>query len=80
MKAFPRKNKITSDDLGMDLRDYFAAKAMPLVLKHEFWLGKHTFTTAYREMLADDEPEYFLAKCAYALADAMMDARKPKND
>ena len=28
MKAFPRPNTIHPDDLGMDLRDYFAAKAM----------------------------------------------------
>jgi hypothetical protein len=28
MKAFPRPNTIHPDDLGMDLRDYFAAKAL----------------------------------------------------
>jgi len=75
MKVFPILDKSYYNE-GMDLRDYFAAKAMPLVLKDEFWLGKHTFTTAYEEMLADDEPEYFLAQCAYTLADAMMSARK----
>ena len=31
MKAFPRPNAVHPDDLGMDLRDYFAAKALVIV-------------------------------------------------
>jgi len=32
MKAFPRFNSIIKNELGMDLRDYFAAKAMQATL------------------------------------------------
>jgi hypothetical protein len=34
--AFPLKEPLTSDSLGMSLRDYFAAKAIPCAYK--YWL------------------------------------------
>jgi hypothetical protein len=60
MKAFPRKNKITPDDLGMDLRDYFAAKAMQSIIIYEE--GCFAFQALSEE--------------SYKVADAMMEARK----
>lgn len=63
MKAFPRFNSIIKNELGMDLRDYFAAKAMQGLI-HHFDFG--TFR---------DDPMR-LALWAYDAADAMMKARE----
>lgn len=64
MKAFPIANMEGSEEfLGMDLRDYFAAKAMQ----------------AYVTELTHKEAEYVcgsVAEMAYFMADAMMEARK----
>lgn len=64
MKAFPSAEPIYSKDIvgvkesaGMDLRDYFAAKAMQAVaIRHSH--------------------ERDVARNAYKIADAMMEARK----
>ena len=54
-------------DAGMTLRDYFAAKAMPLVPKQNCYNMK------------DNEPhETYIARRAYAMADAMLKAREAK--
>jgi hypothetical protein len=45
---------------GMTLRDYFAAKAMQGLVENANWRGM---------------PEDALAKAAYNMADAMMEAR-----
>jgi hypothetical protein len=78
MKAFPLKAVNKFDDCeGMDLRDYFAAKALPLAMK---WI-EHNYT---REMNGDwswhseDEDEREIAEIAYHMADAMMQAREGK--
>jgi hypothetical protein len=60
MKAFPNTNHF-DDGYGMDLRDYFAAKAMPSLIKT---LENHITTP-------ND-----VAKLSYQYADAMMEARK----
>ena len=64
MKAFPRAdmkfNSLVSDELGMDLRDYFAAKVL------------QAFES--RKDL-DVVPIIDIAKRSYAIADAMMKAR-----
>lgn len=62
MKAFPRpfSGQNAQSQEGMDLRDYFAAKAMAHWLS--FPLGQ--------DQLA------IVAKNAYAIADAMMKARE----
>ena len=60
MKAFPNTNHF-DDGYGMDLRDYFAAKAMQ---------GLVCDTVKTKTL-----PE-ILAKTAYLLADAMVEARK----
>lgn len=67
-KAFPHSfervpdHPCFSESEGMDLRDYFAAKAMQGMLANQ-----HQFS-------ADDESIY--ARDAYAIADAMMKARE----
>ena len=65
MKAFPNLDWIECDgkpsDRGMDLRDYFAAKAMQAIVSQTATLKKYTV-----EMTVED---------AYKLADAMMEAR-----
>ena len=67
MKAFPSAEPVYSKDIvgvkestGMDLRDYFAAKAM------HYWLCNP---------INDIQIEN-LCKGAYQVADAMMEARK----
>jgi hypothetical protein len=66
MKAFPTEISFppgyrkANYDEGMDLRDYFAAKAMAVFL-------------AKRDLLCRDD---LIAQDAYALADAMMKARE----
>ena len=61
-KAFPTRNA----DQGMDLRDYFAAKAMAALMSHE------TFINA---VSAQRVPPSALVKQAYMFADLMMEAR-----
>lgn len=65
MKAFPRADgKFDSsqpDEKGMDLLDYFAAKAM------QGFIGKQLIIEYDEEVIAKD---------AYKMANAMMEARK----
>jgi hypothetical protein len=88
MKAFPSNEPIYRENVigikqsnGMDLRDYFAAKAMPALISAEIEASK---------FFKDDRPwEWFdidmyeslsdLAKRSYDLADAMMKAREYDN-
>jgi hypothetical protein len=72
MKAFPQTRitingdkDITTADLGMDLRDYFAAKVMPLFLQE------------YHNCKCEWNAE-FIANDSYVIADAMMKARVSK--
>jgi hypothetical protein len=80
MKAFPQKYPIDASephhwvdnplDRGMDLRDYFAAKAMQ---------GMATWDIQRMDKLATDfgeDPCVYLAENAYQIADAMIKARK----
>jgi len=89
MKAFPQKYPIDPSkpwitkenpvDTGMELRDYFAAKAMPLAFK--VWENYHisdendaTYKTS--NFQADGSYQELIANTAYQMADAMMEARK----
>jgi len=67
MNAFPNPNR--TDQTGMTLRDYFAAKAMQ---------GIHAnhgdFHNPYEETYAEYVKE--IASCAYKQADAMLKARE----
>ena len=79
MKAFPQTrisingNKdITTADLGMDLRDYFAAKAMQGLLSNADIVKTHMEIAT----ITDVTPSDILCKDSYKLADAMMQARE----
>ena len=83
MKAFPTEHPIAGTmDLkadGMDLRDYFAAKAMPLAFKvwenyHESDENDQTYKTS--NFQADGNYQELIADTAYQMADAMMKARE----
>ena len=74
MKAFPTPTISVSEEAritsiggegGMDLRDYFAAKAMPVVLTYLWQQGKH-----------ESPVSSLAAKFSYEVADSMMKARK----
>lgn len=54
---------------GMDLRDYFAAKAMQAIMTNNTLLQDAA-------EFKDDNSEISIAEYAYAHADAMMEARK----
>jgi hypothetical protein len=70
MKAFPNPHR--TDELGMTLRDYFAAHSIQtvmLMVKHNLKIDIGTFYwhEIEREIVAEN---------AYKLADAMMKARE----
>lgn len=73
-KAFPcfPDMGVAADSEGMNLRDYFAAKAMAALISH--------LTRGEDErlipILSEDEKEGVIAQDAYEYADAMMEARK----
>lgn len=67
MKAFPTTLEQEAEKMeGMDLRDYFAAKSLPLIpfMANEVFMNPETWA------------EKEIAEEAYRLADAMMEARK----
>ena len=72
MKAFPnpmtldRSGKTVENQVGMDLRDYFASKAMPVILE---W---------HKDIYFKPEQEWVIAQAAYQMADAMMEVRNVK--
>lgn len=68
MKAFPIATERKVWDEGMDLRDYFAAKAMQgMFSDSEYQLGAWDNFTDWHENLTYQ---------AYQIADAMMKARE----
>ncbi len=75
MKAFPclQENWASDSRNGMDLRDYFAAKAMQGMFANPNDGHQSRFET-YEEYVAD------IAHCAYEMADAMMKARKHESE
>ena len=64
MKAFPNPHR--TDELGMELRDYFAGQALQGAIAHGLFNS---------EKAEKGYPEY-LAFLAYAYADAMLEARR----
>ena len=75
MKAFPtptfsinNEARVTSvgGDGGMDLRDYFAAKAMQAIMGSDRYIG----------VIGVNNYTQNLSKDAYRMADAMMEERK----
>jgi len=88
MKAFPQNEATMYIDVpletqqGMDLRDYFAAKAMPLAFK--VWENYHSSEEnddSYKtsNFQADKNYQELIANTAYQMADAMMKARNESN-
>ena len=69
MKAFPcRSIELEENRAGMDLRDYFAAKAMQGLLANAH-MGDSALHDSAEEWLSD------ITGTAYEMADAMMKAR-----
>ena len=71
MKAFPVKGWNGHEETieeGMDLRDYFAAKAMGMI----------SYPGTLNEYNTESFKNYMVMACAccYQIADAMMEARK----
>lgn len=73
MKAFPKTkaDSFEQHQEGMDLRDYFAAKAMNGLIGINLSMLQEKYDLKKSEMLA---------VLAYHYADAMMEVRKVKND
>ena len=66
MKAFPIANMEGSEEfLGMDLRDYFAAKAMQAYIQN-----------SDERSICIEEVGDWIGQFAYTVADAMMEARQ----
>jgi hypothetical protein len=80
--AFPTGTGVTPYKSGMTLRDYFAAKALPIC--YQYWMtdfyhpdyedaedrnseGRQDFTKHSKELIAED---------SYLMADAMLKARE----
>lgn len=73
--AFPatEEHGLNSGMPGMTLRDYFAAKAMPLAMAR---IRENLNKEGPKNWSWDDEDWDALANYAYAMADAMLEARK----
>jgi hypothetical protein len=84
MKAFPSIDPVYKNDIvemkvsfGMDLRDYFAAKAMVAILAEEMRTYKALeFTDNGEEMPSTDLK--WIAHRAYYMADAMIESKNIK--
>ena len=80
MKAFPTADFIIDNTKqGMNLRDYFAAKALNAILM-DFKYREMLFETAGDEKVSDPEiaTRWCLCNYAYELADMMMEVRNGK--
>jgi hypothetical protein len=66
-KAFP--NPHLTHETGMTLRDYFAAKAMAVILQSQYEDGIYVGDI-------ENDSEQTCAESAYIMADAMLEARK----
>jgi hypothetical protein len=73
MKAYPYNPQFNLEHGGMDLRDYFAGKAMQSIILKEW---DNYYNTSPHE---DNYREITLClDVAYEIADAMMEVRKCK--
>lgn len=83
MKAFPSKKPVIKHlgkfgpiefkpiiEDGMDLRDYFAAKAMQSLLTHDL-----AYLYDKAEQISLDTAEEYVVETAFHIADEMMKAR-----
>lgn len=70
MKAFPHKVMSAEQGQGMDLRDYFAAKAIPVLLEKILESEVRVTQKQFEKQIKDT------VKASFVIADAMMEARK----
>jgi hypothetical protein len=70
--AFPISGSQYQHTKGMTLRDYFAAKAMQVILQSQYEDGIYVGD-------ADNDSEHMCARSAYIMADAMLKARETTN-
>ena len=69
--AFPIKGPImTSDELGMTLRDYFAAKAMQAMMT-----SPELMVIVTADQILGDDAKKRISNLSYKYADAMLKAR-----
>ena len=69
--AFPIKGPImTSDELGMTLRDYFAAKAMQAMMA-----SPELMVIVTADQILGDDAKQRISNLSYKYADAMLKAR-----
>lgn len=79
MKAFPTtidNEGYQIDHQGMDLRDYFAAKAMPIVVSIWNDVIKNNPDQDWEHPTIETSDYALIANDCYEMADAMMEARK----
>jgi len=79
MKAFPYDPMFNPCHNGMDLRDYYASKAISIsyqMWKEYYFSIENDSTTKNSSFQIDEQYPTLIAKTAYELADAMMEARK----
>jgi hypothetical protein len=69
--AFPQQFKGTTEPslMGLTMRDYFAAKAMQVILQSQYEDGIYVGDR-------DNDSEHMCANSAYIMADAMLNARE----
>jgi hypothetical protein len=68
--AFPAPAGVSHiTEQGMNLRDYFAAKAMQMILASQYEDGMYVGDL-------DNDSEHLCARSAYIMADAMLEARE----
>jgi hypothetical protein len=93
MKAFPKPNiqNYSEGSDGMDLRDYFAIKAMPIALRlhDDFSEGQIPYVDEEGEFVSFENAgdhgvwwphsEHF-ARCCYSIADKFMKVRNEDNE
>lgn len=77
--AFPLKEPVTRDALGMSLRDYFAAKAMAAFIAEPLREGESSTAWRWTRQLQVSGPD-IIAHAAYMMADAMLKAREQEGD
>ena len=82
MRAFPSKNTEDGfENYGMDLRDYFAAKTLPIaykIWKDYYFSEENSGGNKPSSFEVDGDYPELIAETAYELADAMMEARNGK--
>jgi hypothetical protein len=78
MKAFPKAFPKDSDGRFMDLRDYFAAKTLPIaykIWKDYYFSEENSGGNKPSSFEVDGDYPELIAETAYELADAMMKVR-----